>query len=190
MIEDFRDGLLSLNTRQFGKVAELIVQLLQDYGDSNKLEFDLLSLDTGEKIEVKASRVYKKQALDLSLDSLYDTIINNSNRNRLLKQKQAPKAKFDCNIQQIKRQYFDKLYYLLLFYDKIEIFSISPNDIVADTKIGYSDKQHRGNVGEGQFHITAQNYSHHKAHYLIESVSYAQLKKMLLQRKKAASQSK
>ena len=184
MNDDFRDGILSLNTRQFGQAIELIVQLLKGYENSKSLEFDLYDSDTKEKIEVKSSRVYKKQSLDLSLDTLYATIINSSNRNRLLRQEQALKSNFNCNIQQIKITYFDKLYYLLLFYDTIEVFLIGADDIKKDKMIGYSDKQHRGNPGEGQFHITQRNYQHHKDTYFIQSITYDEIKKMLLQREK------
>ncbi|MBC6444698.1 MAG: hypothetical protein GDA50_04590 [Alphaproteobacteria bacterium GM202ARS2] len=183
MSDDLRDGILSLNTRQFGTVIELMVQLLKDYKNSENLEFDLYDPHTNEKIEVKSSRAYKKQTLKLSLDTLYEIIINNSNRKRLLKQKQALESDFNCNIQQVKIAYFDKLYYVLLFYDVIEIFMIYAKDIKKDTMIGYSDKQHRGNYGEGQFHITQKNYQHHKDNYFIQSMTYADIKAILLKRK-------
>lgn len=183
MSDDFRDGIVSLNTRQFGRVVELIVLLLRNYEDSKDNALDLYDPETNEKIEVKGSRVYKKQTIVLSLDSLYETIINNSNRNRLLTHKQSLKSNFDCNIQQIKTPYFDKLYYLLLFYDVIEIFVIDSKKIKKDKFIAYSDKQHRGNKGEGQFHITQDNYEYHKSTYYVESITYDDLKKKLLKRK-------
>lgn len=39
---------------------------------------------------------------------------------------------------------------------------------------GYSDKQHRGNVGEGQFHINNKNISEHEK-YLDKKVTYEEL---------------
>ena len=98
----FRDGIINLHTRQFGKVVELVVQLLKDYQDSGQLDFDLYDPKTNKNIEIKSSRVFKKQTLKFNLDNLYHLIINNSNRNRLLKQSQASHTQFDCNIQQIK----------------------------------------------------------------------------------------
>ncbi len=95
MNDSFRDGIINLHTRQFGKVVELIVQLLRDYQDSNQLDFDLFDPDTNKHIEVKSSRVFKENRLELELSNLYALIVNNSNRNRLLKQNQATDVKFD-----------------------------------------------------------------------------------------------
>ena len=124
MTDEFRDRMLTLYTRQFGKVAESLVKLLKNYSESDTLEFDLYDSATNERIEVKSSRVYKKRQLKITTDNLYDIIINSSNRNRLLSQSQVEadigKAFFDCNMQQVKTTCFDKLYYLLLFYDVIE----------------------------------------------------------------------
>ena len=178
----FRDGIINLNTRQFGTVVELIVTLLRDYQESNKLDFDLFDPQTGKNIEVKSSRVYRKQYLKFDLDNLYELIINHSNRNRLLRQEQATSEKFDCNIQQIKINLFDTLYYLLFFFDVIEIFKIRRGQIRQDVNLNYSDKQHRGNEGEGQFHVTQKNYEYHRANYFVQSVTYDEIKAMLLSR--------
>ena len=184
MKEDlFRDGIISLHTRQFGTVVELFVQLLQDYQDSNQLDFDLFDPEGNRNIEVKSSRVFRKQSLKFNLDNLYDLIIKSSNRNRLLRQSQTTQEKFDCNIQQIKIGLFDTLYYLLFFFDVIEIFRIEKDEIRNDVNLNYSDKQHRGNEGEGQFHVNQKNYKYHKDKYFIQSVTYDEIKEMLLKRK-------
>ncbi len=179
----FRDGIINLHTRQFGRVVELIVQLLKDYQDSHRLDFDLFDPATSMNIEVKSSRVFKKQSLQFDLDHLYELIMNHSNRDRLLKQTQATSSEFDCNIQQVKIDLFDSLYYLLFFYDVIEIFRINNNQIKNDRNLNYSHKQHRGNKGEGQFHVNQSNYQYHKDHYFIQSLTYEQLKSMLLNRR-------
>lgn len=62
---------------------------------------------------------------------------------------------FDCNIQQIKRAEFDILYYGLFFSDCIQIFRLESTEIKENQnggRIYYSDFQHKGNIGEGQFH--------------------------------------
>lgn len=188
MENSFRDGIINLNTRQFGTVVELIVQLLKDYEMSNELDFDLFNPETNETIEVKSSRVYRKQRLKFTLDNLYELIMNKSDRNRLLIQSDATKEKFDCNIQQIKIELFSKLYYLLFFFDTVEIFKISSHQIKIDDKLNYSDKQHKGNKGEGQFHITQKNYLYHKKNYYVESISYDKIKELLLKRKTKVEQ--
>ena len=180
MDQIFREGIINLNTRQFGKVVELIVSLIKSYKVSTSLNFDLFDSKRKLHIEVKSSRVFKKNQLDLNLNNLYDLIINNTSKNRLLKTRQVKNEKFDCNIQQIKTNLFDELYYLLFFYDSIEIFCIKNKQIKKDKKLKYSDKQHRGNKGEGQFHINQDNYGYHKSKYFIQSLTYKEIKKLLL----------
>ena len=64
-----------------------------------------------------------------------------------------------------KRKEFDILYYGLFFADVIEIFKINSNEI-ADCP-GYSDKQHRGNKGEGQFHLNQDNLAYHRKEHQV-----------------------
>jgi len=180
--DSFRDGIINLNTRQFGTVVELIVKLLRDYQDSEQLDFDLFDPETKMNIEVKSSRVYRKRYLKFNLDNLYDLIVNNSNRNRLLTQAQAAQEQFDCNIQQVKTELFDALYYLLFFSDVVEIFRIGKDEIRTDANLSYSDKQHKGAKGEGQFHVNHKNYEYHKEKYFVQSVTYSEIKDMLLRR--------
>ena len=78
-------------------------------------------------------------------------------------------------IQQIKVKLFDKMIYLLFFNDVIEIFEITKKQILKDKKISYSNKQHRGNTGEGQFHVNNKTYNHHKKTYFVESITYRTL---------------
>ena len=170
----FRDGIININTRQFGTAAEVIIKILKNCIDSKKLEFDLIDIDRN-KIEVKASKVYRKQTLDLDITTFYDLILNNSNRDRLLLQSETLIEEFDCNIQQIKIKLFDKLIYLLFFKDIIEIFEIDSSKIKKDKAIAYSDIQHRGNIGEGQFHVNNRTYKYHKENYFIQSITYQEL---------------
>ena len=171
----FRDGLIDLNTRQFGTSAEVVIKILKDCIDSKKLEFDLIESDR-HKIEVKASKVFRGQPLKLNVENFYELIIHNSNRDRLLSREEIKNEEFDCNIQQIKTKLFDKLVYLLFFKDVIEIFEIDAKEISDDKKnIRYSDKQHRGNKGEGQFHINNTTYNYHKKRYFIQAITYEKL---------------
>ena len=130
-----------------------------------------------KRLKIKASKVLRQQKLDMNIDNFYNIIINNSNRDRLLSQKEIMGNEFDCNIQQVKTKLFDYLIYLLFFKDVIEIFQISKRSILRDKNIMYSDKQHRGNVGEGQFHINNRTYKHHKNKYFIDAITYEDLMK-------------
>jgi hypothetical protein len=45
--------------------------------------------------------------------------------------------------------------------------------------VGYSDRQHKGNVGEGQFHITQKNLQSHLGKYFNKTLSYDELYQLL-----------
>ena len=45
--------------------------------------------------------------------------------------------------------------------------------------IQYSDKQHRGNTGEGQFHLKNSNIQYHINKYLYTKIDYNKLWKLL-----------
>ena len=47
-----------------------------------------------------------------------------------------------------------------------------PNQIMEDTNINFSDKQHRGNVGEGQFHLNDKKIEYHIDNYLLKKMTY------------------
>jgi len=92
--------------------------------------------------------------------------------------------RFDCNIQQVKRAEFDVLYYGLFFSDCIQIFRIE-SSIIKENRHGgrifYSDFQHKGNAGEGQFHINPSTLQIHLDFYHYKMLTYDELHKLLLE---------
>lgn len=173
-IEKFRDGIFSLNTRRFGSVAELMIKKIYKLNKSESLAYDLLREDR-KKIEVKFSTVLKKCPEQITEENLISQVIGSNLNNRMLTFAQAKETSFDCNIQQVKPKEFDILYYGCFFEDKIMICKINPSQIIEDEKILYSDRQHRGNVGEGQFHINTKTLENHLNKYLVQWITYEQL---------------
>lgn len=173
-IEEFRDGIFALNTRRFGKVAELMIRKMFNLKDSDNLAYDLKTSDE-EKIEVKFSRVLKKCSSEINEKNLIKSVIASNLDNRMLSFDMAKKSLFDCNIQQVKRKEFKYLYYGCFFEDKIMICRIKSSDIAKDAKILYSDHQHRGNTGEGQFHIDNSTINDHINKYLVKWIIYEEL---------------
>ena len=57
-LKEFRDAIFSLNTRRFGRIAELMIKKIYKFKDSENLAYDLI--DNKLKIEVKFSTVLKK----------------------------------------------------------------------------------------------------------------------------------
>lgn len=166
---------LNLETRQFGKWFELTIQLLNPtFKPSNDLSYD--RKDNDIKIEIKASRALSK-ATEPTIDN-YHEVGKETKCNRLICDDNKLTTKWDCNIQQIKTDCFDILWYGIFFQDKIYIFKIDSETIRQDSNIKYSDKQHRGNKREGQFHIKNTNIQYHIDNYLYMKLDYDDLKKL------------
>lgn len=176
-VKNFRDGIFSLNTRRLGKVAELMIQKMFNLLDSKSLAYDLLSSDN-KKIEVKFSTVLSSCESIITFDNVIEQVISSNKGNRMLTFEKAKIESFDCNIQQVKPHEFDELYYGCFFADKIMICKIKSEEIITDEKISYSDRQHRGNKGEGQFHINQNTINNHLEKYLIKWITYEELYKL------------
>jgi hypothetical protein len=128
-------------------------------------------------VEVKFSRVLKKSETLITEDTLLRCIKEATNEERALSFERWREAEFDCNIQQIKRGEFEVLYYGLFFSDRVVIFRIGREQI--GPSIYYSDRQHKGNVGEGQFHINQDTLKTHLDKYLYKTLSYDTLLELL-----------
>jgi hypothetical protein len=84
---------------------------------------------------------------------------------------------FDSNIQQVKLGEFEVLYCGLFFSDRVVIFHIGSDQI--GSQIGCCPTQHKGNVGEGQFHVTQRNLQFHLDNYHYQTLSYEELLDLL-----------
>lgn len=175
-IIEFRDGIFALRTRRFGSIAEIMIKLLYGFSDSNSLAYDKKDVFSDKKIEIKFSTVMKENSSKISESNIIEQCLNANLSNRAMSSTDVHKYKFDCNIQQIKCAEFDVLYYGLFFSDKIEIFKMDSASVKRCS--GYSDKQHRGNLGEGQFHINQDNIEFHRKKYLQKTLSYEELYKL------------
>lgn len=180
LIEEFRDGIFALRTRRFGTVAEIMIKQLYDLGESGSLAFDKRDLSSDERIEVKFSTVMKENDDKIKDDNVIDQCLKANLANRAMRSSDTKQYSFDCNIQQVKRKEFDILYYGLFFADQIEIFRMDTKEIFSCP--GYSDKQHRGNEGEGQFHLNGSNIEYHRSHFLQKVLTYDELFHLLNQK--------
>lgn len=162
--------IILLAPRSFGEgLCETFMSKILHIDKSDDGTYDLKS---DRKVESKFSRALRK--VDLSdlikyfLSPKLPTFVDS-----------AGDEEFLCNIQQIKTELFDLLYYGVFFNDYIYIFSITPEKIKSDKNLGYSDKQHRGNKGEGQFHIKRENFRHHVDNYLKMKLTWEEFVQIL-----------
>lgn len=177
VIEEFRDGIFALRTRRFGTIAEIMVKKLYDLDESGTLAFDKRDRQSKERIEVKFSTVMKENDAKIRDDNAIDQCKKANLANRAMKSTDVERYSFDCNIQQVKRKEFDVLYYGLFFANEVEIYKMTSEEVLECP--GYSDKQHRGNEGEGQFHLNESNIEYHRNHYLERVLTYAELYNLL-----------
>ena len=97
-------------------------------------------LDPGIRVEVKASR-----AVDFNSDEpLYVKALSSDSRRQ-----------FDMNFQQIKPSCCDVFVWVAVWRDVIKYWVLASNEVASNRH--YSKGQHRGNVGEGQLHLTGDN---------------------------------
>ena len=176
-IQEFRDGIFALRTRRFGTVAEIMIKKLYDMDESGNLAFDKKIRDTDERVEVKFSTVMKENDDRIRDDNVIEQCRKANLANRAMASTETSSCRFDCNIQQVKRREFDVLYYGLFFSDVIEIYRMNTDEVFNCP--GYSDKQHRGNEGEGQFHMNQDNIEYHREKHLERVLRYKELYDLL-----------
>jgi hypothetical protein len=172
-----RERIFCLHTRRFGTVAELVIKRLVKLGKGRSLFHDLYDDIASKRVEVKFSRVLARSETLITEATLLRCIEEATSEERMVSFEHWQAAEFDCNIQQIKRQEFDVLYYGLFFSDRVVIFHIDSGQI--GPQIYYSDKQHKGNVGEGQFHINQDSLQFHLSNYLYQTLTYEKLLDLL-----------
>ena len=101
--------------------------------------------------------------------------------NRAMKSNEATIYPFDSNIEQVKCDMFDVLYYGLFFSDIIEIYKMDADEV--KNCAGYSAKQHGKGItkssDEGQFHLNNKNIDFHRKSYLIKTLTYTELYNIL-----------
>jgi hypothetical protein len=172
-----RDGIFALRTRRFGTVAEVMIRRLIKCGKAKNLFHDLYDDAMNHRIEVKFSCVQKAAVTPINAETVLVCIEEATSANRAVPFSSWQRVAFDCNIHQIKRTEFEVLYYGLFFSDCVKIFRISSSDI--GSQIYYSNKQHKGNEGEGQFHINQDTLSIHIQNYLYQTLIYEELLALL-----------
>ncbi len=169
--EVFRRGIFNLRTRRFGTAAELLIQKLLGATKGRSQFHDLYDDEKNHRIEVKFSTVNTSSDEPINIRNLLSAI-EKAGTERAVPYANWKNYKFDSNIQQVKIAEFDILYYGLFFSDQIVIFKINTDNIPVDREILFSNKQHKGNVGEGQFHITNTTLPHHLKTYIYKVIGY------------------
>lgn len=144
--------LYDLSSKKFGSVwAEAHIEtVVPNLIPSTSSDYDFLLLPENIRIEVKASRATDSKSNKPFAEK---SLLFSSDR------------KYDMNFQQIKPRLCDVFVWVGIWRDLIQYWVLSSFEVESNSS--YNDKQHKGNIGEGQLHIKPHNIQHFQK-FLVE----------------------
>lgn len=155
------NNICLMTPKNFGMIAEKALKLKYD-NDERKISF-------------KTYRVIAKQ--DKKVENALDFV--KAFNKTFISIDGILKESFVTNIQQIKTNGFDELYYSLFFKEGIIIFKINYNDIINDKNIKFNFTQPSGNTIKGQFQITKKSLPYHIDTYFHDIMKWDEFFKLL-----------
>jgi hypothetical protein len=175
-VMEFRNGIFLASSRTYGEtIIEPIIRKLFGLNKPNSADCDSIS-KKGIRGEIKASKVLSSVKRKKNV-SFIDRILlenNSSPINRLVSFKNRLNSEYLSNIQNVKRDHFDELIYVMLFEDCIKIFISDVNNINKKNLPNWCDKHGRyDKLGKsGQFGITKNNIEWHTKNNLKNTLSW------------------
>jgi hypothetical protein len=180
-VEKFRNNIFTAQGRVYGEIfMEPIIRKIRGLSVSDTDENDAKNGD-GEFVEIKCSKVLLKKKQNKN-NTLLEQIMSNNNSyvlNRLISFDDCYIKKFLSNIQNVKRDHFSELVYVMLFEDCIKIFTSNREDI-SDIPV-WSDKHGRFDEHgkSGQFGITHNNIEWHIKNNLVDTLTWEEVYDMV-----------
>lgn len=152
--ESFMEKTANLSPKIFGMIVEKLLK--ERYND-------------GENNTFKSYRILKEK-VKLKKGTYASDYINNYKKDFLSITKDD--QPFLSNIQQIKKDSFDYMYYTLFFKESIVVFKISYDEIINGEKIKCAFTQPSGGTIKGQFQISGYNIVNHVENHLLEIITW------------------
>jgi hypothetical protein len=177
-IEHFRNGMFLAPSRTYGETyMEPIIRKICGLSKSSTSENDALN-ENNEGVEVKCSKVLQVKAKSKSLLERIIAESENDPLKRMVSFDDCLDENYDANIQNVKRDHFSELVYVLLFKDCIKIFKSNRDDI--STIPNWSDKHGRYDAPgkSGQFNIKKKNISWHIQNNLVNTLTWDEVYKV------------
>ena len=180
-IKKFRNNIFTAQGRVYGEIfMEPIIRKIRGLFESDTDENDAKNGD-GEFVEIKCSKVLLKKKQNKKNTLIEQIMSNNDNYvlNRLISFDDCYKTKFLSNIQNVKRDHFSELVYVMLFEDCIKIFT-SDREGISDIP-GWSDKHGRYDEDgkSGQFGITHNHIEWHIKNNLVDTMTWEEVYEMV-----------
>tara|TARA_Y100000034_G_C6766713_1_gene341810 strand:- start:91 stop:651 length:561 start_codon:yes stop_codon:yes gene_type:complete len=171
----FRDGMFLAPSRTYGETyMEPIIRNICKLSESTTSENDAKN-DNGEAEEIKCTKVLRTKPKG---KSLVERIILESENNvlsRLISFDDCYTEKYDGNIQNVKRDHFSILKYVLLFEDCIKIFESDKEDISKIPNWCPRHGRYDALGKSGQFNIKKSNIKWHLENNLVDTLTWDQV---------------
>lgn len=177
LIEQVRRGLLLAPSRTYAEqYIEPFIRSQYNLLEPTADDHDALDYDDNP-YEIKASKVLVETN---ETGTLIERIRRQNQVNeveRAILFENCESSEYLANIQNVKRDHFQTLIYVLLFSDTVKVFSVPSEEIRADAFPNWSGRHGRYDAPEksGQFGISRRNIKIHLDRYLLDSFSYADL---------------
>lgn len=175
-----RDGLFLASSRTYAEqYVEPFIRAKYGFKDPTSDDHDALGRD-GTRYEIKACKVLRATDNGKGSKSIIERIwfeALNLETSRFVPFHECLTAEYLANVQNVKRDHFDVLIYVLLFSDCIKIFWADTKDIVKGSFRSWSDKHGRYDQHgkSGQFGITKASIGWHLEHQLHDTVDYEEM---------------
>ncbi|MFA6512210.1 MAG: hypothetical protein WCV86_03755 [Patescibacteria group bacterium] len=183
VVKKIRDGLFLASSRTTGEqYIEPFIRKKYNLKDPTGNDYDGMD-QAGKKYEIKTCKVLRETGNDKKTKSILDRILfesTNLETKRLVVFRDRETAKYLANVQNVKRDHFDYLIYVLLFADCVKIFWAKREEINTKDFSRWSDKHGRYDAlgKSGQFGIDKNNIWWHLQNHLKDTVSYDEMRKV------------
>lgn len=179
-----RNGLFLAASRTYGEqYIEPFVRAWYAFMPGSGGDHDAVDAQ-GRRYEVKACKVLHSSVNRRGTRTLLDRVkyeITNVATNRMVPFVEARTASYDANVQNVKRDHFDVLIYVLLFEDCVKIFWADRDSIRTGDFRGWSEKHGRYDAPgkSGQFAVNKKTVQWHLDNHLKETVTYEEMAETL-----------
>ncbi len=159
---------------------EPLIRALYGLSESSSDDHDAVDPITVQKYEIKCSKVLTSYAAAAKANlNLFDRICAEGPTMplRAVAYKERYEASYGSNIQNVKREHFDFLIYVLLFSDCVCVFKVQKDKIKQPEIPNWSDKHGRyDQLGmSGQFNIDKSSIARHEKSYRLDTFTYTDL---------------
>lgn len=132
---------------------------------------------TGARYEIKTNKALTPRPKLLKLLDRIFSEKNNTEFLRMVSYDDRYLAQYGANVQNVKRDHFDFLIYVILFSDMVLVFQIAVGNITKDRVKAWSGKHglYDADGKSGQFNIDKRSIVHHEKENLKDLFTYEQL---------------